>query len=546
MENSGKKQGDRSLIDIRHVDVSLQGQRILTDISWQVRKGEHWAFMGGNGAGKSTLLKLIRGDLWPDPESRGRRIYRFDGTEQEGPVGIRESIAFVSPERQDAYARNGWDLTGEEVIFTGFFDTVWLQQEPGEEQRACAERIISLLKLKDLREKSILEMSEGEGRKILIARALVSQPRVLMLDEFCSGLDIPSRRKLLHLIERIAQSGTQIIFTTHRVEELIPSVSHILFLKGGQIVGRGKRESVLAPESVVEALGHSVRRRIRIPGRKSSPRGERGLDNGNAYLVNIRGADVYLDGKEILEEIRWKMLKNENWAILGENGAGKSTLLKLILGDIHPALGGTISRFGTREGDIMDVKKRIGYLSSELQGSYDSNLTGEEVVHSGFFSSIGIYREVTDRQKEIAKKWIRFFDVEALCGKEIFSMSYGELRKILVVRAMVNDPDILILDEPCSGLDMSAREDLLNALEKLSGTGTRIIMVTHHPEDLIPAITHLLVMEKGRILDKGRKEKILGKKSLSALYGDLSQSPFPEHFPVHQTCRQGQTGHDRR
>jgi molybdate transport system ATP-binding protein len=509
---------------MRHVDVSFQGQRILGDISWQLREGEHWAFLGGNGAGKTTLLKLIRGELWPDAESRGRRIYRFNGSGQESPVGLKERIAFVSPERQDAYARNGWDLTGEEVIHTGFFDTVWLQQKPGDGQRAYAEHLISLLKLGVLRNKSILEMSEGEGRKILIARALASRPRVLLLDEFCSGLDIPSRRKLLHLLERIAQGGTQIVFATHRVEELLPSISHVLLLKSGKVMRSGERESVLAPETVT-ALRHSVRRRKRIPG-ESSPHGERTPDKGVAHLVNIRNADVYLDGKKILEEIRWKMLKNENWAILGKNGAGKSTLLKLILGDIHPALGGTISRFGTGEGDIMDVKKRIGYLSSELQGNYDLPLTGEEIVHSGFFSSIGLYHDVTDRQKEIAKKWIRFFGAEALCSKEILTMSYGELRKMLTARAMVNHPDILMLDEPCSGLDMAAREDLLNALEKLSRTGTRIILVTHHPEDLIPSITHLLVMEDGRILVKGRKERVLRKKSLSALFGDLSRSPL--------------------
>ncbi len=521
----GKGKDRESLIDLRHVDVSLQGRRILTDISWQLREGEHWAFLGGNGAGKTTLLKLIRGDLWPDPRNGGRRIYRLDGEGREGPFGLREHIAFVSPERQDAYARNGWDLTGEEVIFSGFSDTVWVHQEPGEAQRARAERIIRLLNLGNLREKSILEMSEGEGRKIFIARALVSRPRVLMLDEFLSGLDIPSRKKLLHLIERTAQNGTQIIFTTHRVEELIPSISHVLLLKDGRIVRGGTKESVFVPSGVSGTAGPSVRRPLRIPGRKSSPPRERAA--GSACLVNIRNADVYLGEKKILDKICWRLHRNENWAVLGKNGAGKSTLLKLITADINPALGGGISRFGKRQGDISEIRKRIGYLSSELQGNYDSNLTGEEIVHSGFFSSIGLYREVTDRQREAAKEWIAFFGVEALCRKELFSMSYGELRRMLVARAMVNRPDVLVLDEPCSGLDPGSKKNFLAALEKLSGTGTAIVMVTHHPEDLIPSITHLMVMEKGRILDRGKKEERLRKGSTSTVFGDLSRSPFP-------------------
>jgi molybdate transport system ATP-binding protein len=532
-------------IDIRHASVSLEGAKILTDISWRLREGEHWAILGGNGAGKSTFLKLVRGDLWPDPDGRGRRTYRFDGKAQESPVDIRERIAFVSPERQDAYARNGWDLSGEEVIFTGFFDSVWLQDKPGYEQRAYAEQVVRLLRLSDLRDKSILAMSEGEARKVFIARALVSRPRVLMLDEFCSGLDFPSRRKLLHLVERIAGSGTQIIFTTHRAEELIPSISDVLFLKEGKVLLQGKRGSVFTPEHIAEALGYPVRRRIRPPLRPAGLSGERDLFRKDRCLVDIRNVDVYLGGKKILDDIRWKMRSDENWAVLGRNGAGKSTLLKIVLGDIHPALGGTISWFG-KEEDISEVRNRIGYLSSELQGSYDSDLTGEEVVLSGFFSSIGLYRNVTEKQKKIAERWIRFFGLEPLRGKRIFTMSYGELRKMLLTRAVVNSPDILILDEPCSGLDMGAREELLAALERLSETGTRLVMVTHHPEDLIPSITHLLVVEGGKILRKGRREKIIRDGSLSTLFAGLGPSPFRWQFPFQQTCRRACPGGDRR
>jgi molybdate transport system ATP-binding protein len=510
------------LIDIRHVDVTIKEKRILTDISWQLRRGEHWAFLGGNGAGKSTLLKLICGELWPDRGSIGKLIYRFEGVEQETPLGIKRHIGFVSPERQDAYARNGWDLTVEEVIFTGFFDSIWLYESPTGEQYEYAGHIINLLGLTDVRDKRILEMSEGERRKVLVARALISRPRVLILDEFCSGLDVPSRRNILSLIERVALSGVQVIFTAHRVHELVPALSDVLLLKSGRIVYCGKKESVLIPDAS-GLMGHSVRSRISIPLRNRSPREEGDPDDRNACLVNIKDADVYLNGRKILGNIRWKMLRNENWAILGKNAAGKSTFLKLVLGDVHPAFGGTISRFGGIDGDIMNVKKRIGYLSSELQGNYDWDLSGEDLVHSGFFSSIGLYRTVTDRQRERAKEWMQFFGIECLGEKGIFTMSYGEVRKLLVVRAMVNDPDILVLDEPCSGLDMTSREDLLSALQKLSGT--RIILVTHHPEDLIPSITHLLLMDGGRIIAAGRKEDMLRKKKIREIFGDLAELP---------------------
>ena len=514
------------LIDIRNVDVTLRGQRVLTDVSWQLKEGEHWAVMGANGAGKSTFLKLIRGDLWPDQGSRSRRTYYLTGTMQESPVGVKEGIAFISPEAQDAYVRNQWDLSGKEIINTGFFDSVWLHQEPDAEQKAYAERIIHLMKLEELGDKGILAMSEGEARKVLIARALVSRPRVLLLDEFSGGLDIPSRGKMLRLVERIAQSGTQVVCTTHRASELIPSISHILFLKEGKILCQGKREEVLTPENLPLAVGN-VFFRVRGIRRKDVSVPVKTPRRNGSHLVKIRKADVYIEGKRILEGINWQIARDENWAVLGRNGAGKSTLLKLIRGDLHPAFGGEVRRFGgVKNADIRDMKKRIGYVSSELQANYDYPLTGEEVVLSGFFSSIGLYGEVTGDQKQIARRWMRFFRMEAYANKDVRSMSYGEFRKILMIRAMVNDPDILILDEPCSGLDIAARQEVLAILEKLSKTGTGIILVTHHLEDLIPSVSHVLLMDGGRIIARGKREAVLRKRELSALFGDTTAPVF--------------------
>lgn len=527
----------RVLIDIANIDVLLHGKTILTNVSWRLREGEHWAFLGGNGAGKSTFLKLIRGELWPDLGSSGQRIYALDGKRQESPVGSKERIALVSPERQDVYTRNGWGLTGEEIVHTGFFDSVWLHERPIRRQRAHAERIISLLGLDELRDKNILAMSEGEMRKILLARALVSRPKLLMLDEFCSGLDIPSKKKIVELIGRIAQRGIPIIYATHRKEELIPAISHLLFLSAGKIVKQGSKDGLLSGEDPLEALGADSYLSRKIPA-VLQPR-QRASDSPG-YLVKIRNADVFIDDRKILEGINWTIHKGENWAVLGRNGAGKSTLLKLLLGDLHPALGGAICRFGANgKGDIRDIRKRIGYLSSELQGSYDWDLTGEAVVQSGFFSSVGLYRNVSDMQKKIARRWIRFFGVEGICDKSILQMSYGEVRKILLARAVVGNPDMLVLDEPCSGLDIAARTAFLDTLERLSKTGTGIIMVTHHPEDLIPFITHIVLMDGGRIVAAGRREAITGKDNLLELPGDLDRPPVsPAGAPSkHRTAR---------
>lgn len=502
----------RSLIDIRNVDVSLGERKILRDISWRLRNGEHWAIVGPNGAGKSTFLRLIRGDIWPDPSSSGRRIYKFGRRTQESPIDIREKIAFVSPERQDAYTRNNWELTGSEVIYSGFSDSVYLHNKPRKREMEYAERIISLMRVEHLKERNLLNMSEGEARKILIARALASRPRVLILDEFSSGLDISSRKQMLSVINAIAQGGTQVIYTTHRVEELVPSISHVMLMISGKITEQGEIGPVFNGEDLTEPTMNYVK----TPGGISASSVHR--SRNNSYLVRIEKANVYLNGRKVLTGINWRMRRGENWAILGKNGSGKSTMVKLLRGDLYPALGGEVYRLGDREQtDPWEFRKKTGYVSSELQANYDEPLTVRKVVQSGFFSSIGLYAKVNREQKEAVERWIQFFRLEGVAGMNVNSISYGEMRRTLVARAMVNNPDILVLDEPCSGMDIHTRNEFLITIERLAKAGTSIVFVTHHPEDLIPSITHVLIMDKGKIVFSGKKRDVPSK--LARLFG---------------------------
>jgi molybdate transport system ATP-binding protein len=490
------------LIKLENIDVSIQGRRILHGITWQLKKGENWAVLGPNGAGKTTFLRLIRGEIWPDQHSKGKRIYNLDGITEESPIDINRKISIVSPENHDAYIRNIWEMTAEEFIQTGFFNSVWLQQKPDHKQMDYATLLIDTLGLNDLMHKSILALSGGEARKILIARALVSQPKILMLDEFLSGLDNASRRGVIDLTEKIVHSRTQIIHTAHRVKDVLPSTTHILRLSSGVIISQGEKVVIPNLKGFLPA--------IQMPSRRNSrqARSLSGKDSG--YFVEIRNADIYIDDRKILNKINWKIRSKENWGILGENGAGKSTLLRLIMGDPRPAAGGKILRFGKGEEEgIRDMKKRIGYVSSSLQAEYDHHLTGREVVLSGFFSSIGLYEDITGVQKKTAERWIRFFKAETICEKTVLSMSYGEFRKILLLRATVSEPEILLLDEPFSGLDQQTRKDFMQTIDQVAGTGATVLMATHHPDEFVPSIAHILILENGRIKTKGMKQKTL-------------------------------------
>jgi len=489
------------IISLSNVSVKIQGRTLLSGITWQLRLGEHWALIGGNGAGKSTLLRLLRGELWPDPGSRGKRLYKFDSAARESPIGIKKRIALVSAELHDAYHRHQWNMSGREVVYTGFFDSAWLHQEPTEEQKIATEKLLCTMKLDNLGNKDFLEMSEGEARKILIARAVVGRPDILALDEPCNGLDFSSRRELLNMVEEIAATGTPVLFATHHVEELIASITHVLIMDRGKIIEQGKKDHVLGGEFLRHLFQQDMPELPPPSGR---------LNRRGNFLIKIRHADVFIKHKKILHDISWVMHKAEHWAIIGRNGAGKSTLLKLIAGDAYPALGGKVQRSAGKDNrSIWDVRKRTGIVSPELQRDYAYDVKGIDAVVSGFFSSVGLYRTATSSQIDTARYWIDFFQLQHLSEKFLSEMSYGEQRKILIARAMANGPDMLIVDEPCSGLDSAARAGFLSFLAQAALSGVALIMATHHLDEIIPLITHIMVMDKGRIIAQGKREEII-------------------------------------
>jgi molybdate transport system ATP-binding protein len=504
------EQSSDYLISITNVDVSREGWKVLRSISWQLRPGEKWAVIGANGAGKSTFLKLIRGDLWPDPKKTARRIYCLEGERQDTPLGMRKLIGLVDPELQDRYVRNGIDIPGEEVVLTGFFDSVWLQERPSPSMVRAARRLISFLGLDDLRKRSILAMSRGEARKVLIARALVFNPRVLLMDEVFSGLDPHARKQLSGLLEKTVQGGVPYVLATHRISGLDSFITHAALLKEGGIFLQGRREQVLAPDNLRYVLG--LRETVKA-GRKDRvvrQEAETGPLENRRSVIKMRGVNVYMGQKIVLGSIDWELKAGENWAVVGKNGAGKSTFLRLVAGDCRPASGGNIRRFGVGgSGSIWDLKKKIGYISPELQAEYDENMTGEDVVVSGFFSSIGLYRRVTPKQRRLSGELMRRLGIEKLGPRQVDRMSYGEFRKILIARALVKAPALLLLDEPFSGLDSRSKSDFAKFLNRISQDPVGMILVTHHRDEIIPSISHVLVLDHGKIAAQGPKEEIL-------------------------------------
>lgn len=511
------------LIELRDVDVELDGHPVLHQVTWSLRRGENWAVLGRNGSGKSTLLKLLRGELWPAPGSPGRRFYALDGERQETAVGVKERIALVSPEQQARYLQQEWTLTGEQVIESGVQGGDYAYQKLTPLERKQVAAVIRLLRIGDLRRRNVQSLSHGELRKVLIARALAGQPAVLICDEVCDGLDARSRAGLLSALEALARAGTQMLFTTHREEELFPALTHRLRLENGWVQEAGPMElkrvpsrrkprpqpGVTTPRPAGQGRAARPEAEGAGPGANllASPRAHPRLPPGYP-MIQIQHADVFLGPEPALSGINLEISAGQHWAFLGPNGAGKSTLLKLVLGDLHPAWGGRVRRFEfSARNTLWQVKRRIGLVSPELQANYRETLTGFHAIASGFFASVGLVRRLSRSQRERVEEIVKALGLTRLAAAPILHLSYGEFRRILIARALVHGPDLLLCDEPFDGLDGATRQEIASALEAVAAHGTTLVVVTHHREDLPRCITHVAELEAGRIRCQGAVDR---------------------------------------
>ena len=238
-------------------------------------------------------------------------------------------------------------------------------------------------------------------------------------------------------------------------------------------------------------------------------------------ILSYKNVSFRRDGREILKNINWEIKKGENWALLGLNGSGKSTLLSMIPAYTF-ATSGEVSVFKKKFGTCVwaEVKEKVGFVSSSLNTFSDSlnNQTLNNIVLSGKYNSIGIYQEITQKDREKANNIIKDFKLSHLKLNRYITLSQGEQRKTLLARAFMNEPYLLILDEPCSGLDIRAREIFLKTLEE-SKSKIPFIYVTHQIEEIIPSITHVAILDNGEIVSQGNKFEVLTEENLSKLYG---------------------------
>jgi molybdate transport system ATP-binding protein len=493
----------RLAMSLHAVSVRRGDKWVLRDISWRLRPGERWVLLGDNGAGKTQLLKLLCGDVWPTPGGSGQP--RHAGTTADGrdyrvgrrPVDLIEAkarIAYIGAEQQDKYARYGWNLRVRELVATGLHRTDLLLLPVTAPQ---AKRVTAALRACGLYRhaaREFLSLSYGQKRIALLARALVADPDWLLLDEFYNGLDAGFRRRIDRLLAAAVRRGQSWVATAHRASDVPRATRRLLEVAGGRVLNVKR----IRP-SDLSRLARRAGERARNPGHAARRATATSAAKARApVLLKLSHADLYVDYRPVLRDVDWQLRSGEHWAVYGANGAGKSSFLKLLYGDLSPALGGRIERTGFPAGTpIAEWKRQVGYVSPELQSDYAVNVSVSDLVVSGRYASIGLVDEATARDRRVANRWLRFFGLLSVAERRPRELSYGQLRRALIARALAADARILLLDEPLTGLDPKQRAIMKRLLERLMKRLTLIVAV-HHAEDLPRGMTHGLRLHNRR------------------------------------------------
>jgi molybdate transport system ATP-binding protein len=480
-------------VTLRRIDLDRGERAVLRDVNWRIQPGQRWLLVGGNGAGKTQLLKLVAGSVWPTPTGRELRRYHWNREAYDTPAGVADEIAYVGAERQDRYEHYEWNFRAREVVGTGVQRTdIPMRELSSSEQRRVAS-LLARLGIGALAERRFLTLSYGERRLVLIARALASRPKLLLLDEVANGLDAHNHARFLHWLNGTVRSSMPWVFATHRSPDVPQSMTHCLELVRGEVARSGAMRADRARELLQQDARAFLSRRAPVRSR-SRPR-------QRAALVTMRDADVHVDEAHVLTGIDLTVRKGDCWVVHGPNGSGKSTLLRTIYGDHAVASGGSIVRAGIVPGVPLEIfKLRTAYVAPHLQTWHAPKMPVMEVVASGCYASIGLNDTLTARDREHAERALRRFGMYAMRNRTLAEMSYGQARRILFARAWAREPQLALLDEPFAGLDRPTRADLTRRLNAWLAEGGSCVIATHHREEWPAHTTHVLQLEAGRVV----------------------------------------------
>lgn len=469
-------------IRLDNLTVTFDDRFQMDEINWQIEDNQHWVITGANGSGKSALAAILAG--------AGKRMR---GTIE----GVPAKVGLVSFEAQAELIereRKKDDADIMDVIAVGTPVRQILTEGGRNPERV--EQLVALFKLDGLMDRAFRKLSTGESRKVMLVRALASEPDLLVLDEPFDGLDALTLEMLQqYLVDHV--NAVQMVMVLNRFDEFPDFITHIAYVDQARLQQKIHKNDTPAYDKLYQLL-HLKTTDLKVPAGDPDTAAPK-LDPTQP-LVKLNSINITYDGHRVVNSLDWTIEPNQHWQLSGPNGSGKTGVLSLITGDHPQCYVNDIFVFGFQRGkgeSIWQIKQFIGYVSTALQWEYKVGTSLRNVIVSGFYDSIGLYTKATDRQKKIADEWLALMGLAKRADTPFNKLSYGDQRLVLIARAMVKHPPLLILDEPCLGLDDMNRQLVLALIEKIcAASETAVLYVNHHAEDKINGIENYLTLEK--------------------------------------------------
>ena len=424
--------------------------------------GKVTVIAGRNGSGKTLYIEQLRRQLASD---RVRYIAFTDS------YGVNVDGQYYLQLRWNQHDIDHETPTVGELLQRAYL----LAGEDTEERRQMQQQLYSLFHMDDFLDKYIITLSSGELRKFQLTKTLFANPSLLIMDNPFIGLDAETRDQLKELLQKLADEREMEIMLVIAKTDDIPAFAN-------EIKETSPLEAipahVLSPEKC-EAI-------LSLPYHDN--------DYDCQRVVDMKKVCIRYGERTILKDVDWTIMNGERWALSGQNGSGKSSLLSLICADNPQSYACDITLFDRPRGSgesIWDIKKHIGYVSPEMHRSYKRNLPAIRIVASGLMDSIGLYAVPNAQDYEKCRWWLDIFGIGELADKPFLQLSSGEQRLVLLARAFVKDPQLLILDEPLHGLDLWNRRLVKDVIETFCQRRNKtMIMVTHYQTELPNNITH--------------------------------------------------------
>jgi molybdate transport system ATP-binding protein len=494
-------------IEAKNITVIAEEKRILDDISFSLLKGEALAIVGSSGSGKTTLGKIIAGQWAP---SSGQLIAGEQDVVKRMFISQQHDFRYLSSTRSYYQQRYDSNVADDSPTVAQLFEKVSGQD---------FSEWIKLLKLDHLLTSRLTLLSNGEGKRVQLAQALLQKAELLVLDNPFIGLDPQSRLLLHEIIRQFIERGIAVVIITSH-NEIPDSITQVLELEAGkvkQFTEREKFETSFLQQEDQYVINPDVLDLLGFPEEEEFE-----------AAVRMKNVTVNYGDKIILDHINWEVKKGEQWALIGHNGAGKSTLLSLINGDNPQAYSNEIYLFDQRRGSgesIWDIKRRVGYISPELHIYFQRDLSHtevvaissgeaspikfsqarincEDVVTSGYNDLVGSSQVVTPMQYKQAMRWMDLLHIKSLSKQNMYDTSLGEQRLVLLARALVKNPALLILDEPCQGLDVAQTKRFTEVIDAVCRHFNKtLIYISHYKQDIPTCVTHVLTLSNGKIIE---------------------------------------------